>query len=135
MLESLSEKSARPFHRRAFILRRKTTEQKAREAAVFTNAASKGASPDDMTRSYVYTHAHLQLTAHLRSKQAVCARHKHETGDEFAPYQLIGASLEPRLDAIQYLSLLPRIYEGLGVWRQPPTLSIKQLVAFAPPGT
>lgn len=40
MLESLSEKSARPFHRRAFILRRKTTEQKAREAAVFTNAGA-----------------------------------------------------------------------------------------------
>lgn len=37
-LESLPEKSARPSHKRAFILRRKTTEQKAREAAVFTNS-------------------------------------------------------------------------------------------------
>ncbi|TFK97514.1 hypothetical protein BDV98DRAFT_513876, partial [Pterulicium gracile] len=37
-LDSLPEKSTGPTHRRAFILRRKTTEQKLREAAVFTNA-------------------------------------------------------------------------------------------------
>lgn len=88
------------------------------------------AHPEEMTRYYVYNHAHLQLTSNMELTDRRLASNEHRSCTRAAPivHPDIDTILEPRLDALQYLPLFPGLS---GTWETPLPLTIKELAEFS----